>query len=166
MHMYTNIKRSCTFVDLRHLCVRDSLLCVFMCTLIPINSNGWLGHLIGPVDCDVTGPLWRHQKAVSCLGGVKSISDTRRLSRTPGCARQVNHVCFVASVCVSAVLSYNEIFPWKDCLYISTRPYTGFSAHVVRLCHLTLFGPDLHAPVAAEAHALPVYTLEKVDRHK
>ena len=37
---------------------------------------------------DVTGPLWRHQKAVSCLGWDKSISDTRRLSRTPGFTRQ------------------------------------------------------------------------------
>ena len=27
-----------------------------------------IGHLIRSVDCDVTGPLWRHQKAVSCLG--------------------------------------------------------------------------------------------------
>ena len=27
-----NIKHSCKFVDLRHLCFRDSLLCVFICT--------------------------------------------------------------------------------------------------------------------------------------
>ena len=32
--------------------------------------------------------LKRHQKAVSCLDWDKSISDTRRLSRTPGCTRQ------------------------------------------------------------------------------
>ena len=63
-----NIKHGCTFVDLWHLCVRDSLLCLFICTWIPINSNGWLGHLIGSVNCDVTGPLLCHQKAVSCLG--------------------------------------------------------------------------------------------------
>ena len=88
MDMYKNIKHSCTFADLRHLCVRDSLLCVFICSKISINSNGWLGHLIGSVNCDVTGPLWRHQKAVSCLGWDKSISDTRRLSRTPRCTRQ------------------------------------------------------------------------------
>ena len=37
---------------------------------------------------DVTGPLWRHQKAVSCLGWDKSISDTRRFSRTLGSTRQ------------------------------------------------------------------------------
>ena len=37
---------------------------------------------------DVTCPLWRHQKAVSCLGWDKSISDTRPLSRTPGSTRQ------------------------------------------------------------------------------
>ena len=47
-------------------------------------------QLIGSVNCDVTGPLWRHQKAVSCLGWDKSISDTRRLSRTPGCTRQID----------------------------------------------------------------------------
>ena len=88
MDMYKNIKHSCTFADRRHLWVRDSLLCVFICSKISINSNGWLGHLIGSVNCDVTGPLWRHQKAVSCLGWDKSISDTRRLSHTPGCTRQ------------------------------------------------------------------------------
>ena len=27
-----------------------------------------MGHLIRSVDCDVTGPLWRHQKGVSYLG--------------------------------------------------------------------------------------------------
>ena len=54
-----------------------------------LTFNEWLGHLIGSVNCDVTGPLWRHQKAVSCLGWDKSISDTRRLSRTPRCTRQV-----------------------------------------------------------------------------
>ena len=90
MDLYKNIKHSCTFADLRHLCVRDSLLCVFICSKISINSNGWLGHLIGSVNCDVTGPLWRHQKAVSCLGWDKSISDTRRSSRTPGCTRQID----------------------------------------------------------------------------
>ena len=89
MDMYKNIKHSCTFADLRHLCVRDSLLCVFICSKISINCNGWLGHLIGSVNCDVTGPLWRHQKAVSCLGWDKSISDTLRLSRIPGCTRQL-----------------------------------------------------------------------------
>ena len=41
-----------------------------------------MGHLIKSVDWDVTGPLWR-QKAVSYLGWDKSISDTRRLPRTP-----------------------------------------------------------------------------------
>ena len=30
----------CTFINLRHLCVRDSLFCVFISTLISINSNG------------------------------------------------------------------------------------------------------------------------------
>ena len=83
-----NIKHSCTFVDLQHLYVRDSLLCVFICTWIPIKSNRLLRHLFASVNCDVTGPLWRHQKAVSCLGWDKSISDTRRLSRTPWCTRQ------------------------------------------------------------------------------
>ena len=29
------------------------------------------------LNCGVIGPLWRHQKAVSCLGWDKSISDTR-----------------------------------------------------------------------------------------
>ena len=48
----------------------------------------YIGHLIGSVNCDVTGPLWRNQKAVSCLGWHKSISDTRHLSHTPECTRQ------------------------------------------------------------------------------
>ena len=43
------------------------------------------GFFVVSVNCDVTGLLWRHQKAVSCLGWDKPISDTRRLSRTPGC---------------------------------------------------------------------------------
>ena len=38
--MKKNINHKCTFVDLRHLCVRDSLLCVLICTQIPICSNG------------------------------------------------------------------------------------------------------------------------------
>ena len=46
-------------------------------------TNGSIGHLIGSVNCHVIGQLWRHQKAVSFLGWDKSISDTRRLSRTP-----------------------------------------------------------------------------------
>ena len=50
--------------------------------------------MIGSVNCDVTGSLWCHQKAVSCLGWDKSISDTWLQSRTPGCTRQtyLNHV--------------------------------------------------------------------------
>ena len=32
----------------------------------------------------------RHQNIVSCLGWDQSISDTRRLSPTPGCMRQLN----------------------------------------------------------------------------
>ena len=35
-----------------------------------------------------TCPLWRHLKAVSCLGWDKSTSTPRRLSRTPECTRQ------------------------------------------------------------------------------
>ena len=32
-----------------------------------------MGHLIRSVDCDVTGSLWCHQKAVLCLDWDKSI---------------------------------------------------------------------------------------------
>ena len=113
--MYKNIKHSCTFANLRHLCVRDSLLCVFICSKISINSIGWLGHLIGSLNCDVTGPLWRHQNAVSCLGWDKSISDTRRLSRTPRCTRQdglTNRLIFNMGIPI----------PGKDGLYIEMGP--------------------------------------------
>ena len=71
-------------------------VCV-ICSKISTNSYGWLGHLIGSANCDVTGQLWRHQKAVSCLGWDKSISDTWCLSRTPGCMRQF-HPLLVSNV--------------------------------------------------------------------
>ena len=48
----------------------------------PIKRNRWIGQLIRSVDCEVTGPLWRHQKAVSCLGLDKSISDARVFEAT------------------------------------------------------------------------------------
>ena len=76
---FSEILSTSEHVRLRHLWVRDSLLCVFICSKISIHSNGWLGHLTGSVNCDVTGQLWRHQKAVSCLGWDESISDTRAL---------------------------------------------------------------------------------------
>ena len=44
------------------------------------------------MNCDVTGPLWRHQKAVSCLGWDKSISDTWRLTHTPRCTRLLFYI--------------------------------------------------------------------------
>ena len=118
---YKNTKHSCTFADLRHLWVRDSLLCVFICSKISINSNGWLGHLIGSVNCNVTGPLWRHQNAVSCIGMDKSISDTRRLCRTPGCTRQiiVTNLClFSAHQTFSYHLSsrYFDFPCWGKCV--------------------------------------------------
>ena len=47
-----------------------------------------LCHSIRSVDCDATGRLWRHQKAVSYIGWDKSFSDPRCLSRTPTCTRQ------------------------------------------------------------------------------
>ena len=107
--MYKNIKPSCTFADLRHLCVRDSLLCVFICSKISINSNGWLGHLIGSVNCDVTGPLWRHQKAVSCLCWDKSISHARVYE-----TRRSHYLGLVFNMGIPT--------PGKDDLYIETGP--------------------------------------------
>ena len=65
-----------------------SVLGIFCCVCLYAHksrlTNGSIGHLIGSVNCHVIGQLWRHQKAVSFLGWDKSISDTRRLSRTPG----------------------------------------------------------------------------------
>ena len=96
-----------------HLCARDSLHCEclyahkFQLTLIEwiIRSLSW------SVNCDVTGPLWRHQKAVSCLGWDKSISDTRRLSRTPGCMRQDDLTTVLSHSGISytcTMMSYSE----------------------------------------------------------
>ena len=53
---------------------------------VGVSSN----HLVRSVDCDVTGTLWGHQKAVSCRGWDKLISETQRLSLTPGCTKQIN----------------------------------------------------------------------------
>ena len=43
-------------------------------TYIAIRCNSWVGHLISSVDCDVTGPLWRHKK----------LSHAISRSQTPG----------------------------------------------------------------------------------
>ena len=117
MDMYKNIKHSCTFVDIRYLYVMDSLLCVFIYAHLNINSNGWLRHLIGSVNCDVTGPLRRHQKAVSCLGWDKSISDTRRLSRTAGCTRQID-------LRHPALVSYTRVYETPQSYTISSIYWT------------------------------------------
>ena len=45
------------------LCHGFFVVCVYICTFK--NKLKWI---IGSVNCDVTGPLGRHQKAVSCLG--------------------------------------------------------------------------------------------------
>ena len=83
-----NIKHIVYF-SICNIFVSEILCCVcHICIWILNNSNWLLGHLNGSVNCDVTGPLWCHQKAVSCLGWDKSISDTQCLSCTPRCMRQ------------------------------------------------------------------------------
>ena len=62
------------------------------------------------VNCDVTGSLRRHQKAVSCLGWDKSISETRSLSRSPGCTR--HNTEFVA---------YSHFIFFKYIFFVFTR---------------------------------------------
>ena len=111
--MYKNVKHSCTIVDLRHLFIRDLWLCVFVCTQSPMNSNGWLGHLIGSVDCDVTVPLWRHQDAVSCLGWDKSISDSRGLSSKPRCTRHEysQQSIIVSPICMCSHSYFHPVHP-------------------------------------------------------
>ena len=93
------------------MCQVYSFLCV---PKIPFNCNGWLRHLIGSVNCDVTGPLWRHQKAVSCLGWDKSISDTRGLSQTPGCMRQIDlrHPALVSHAQVYETIRIHYTLMW------------------------------------------------------
>ena len=86
--MYKNIKHIVYFsicdIFVSEILCRVCHICIWI-----LNNSNWLfGHLNGSVNCDFTGPLWCHQKAVSCLGWDKSISDTRGLSCTPRCMRQ------------------------------------------------------------------------------
>ena len=87
------ICRSTTFS-----CQGFFVVCVYMHINPDLNSNRWLGHIIWSVNCDVTGPLWHQQKAVPCLGWDESISNTRRLSRTTGCARRSHGLTTVLSL--------------------------------------------------------------------
>ena len=73
--------------------------------------------------------MWRHwsivtsPKAVSCLGRDKSISDTRRFSRTPGCTRQ-------DGLTDRLIFNMGIPIPGKDGLYIETGPWLhGVAAH-------------------------------------
>ena len=54
------------------------------------------------INCDVNGPLWRHQKAVPCLSWDQSISNPRRLSRTPWCTRQRYHTLGMRQLLVTS----------------------------------------------------------------
>ena len=131
--IYKNIKHICTLVDLRHLCVQDSLLCVLICTYIPINSNGYLGNLIWLVYCDVTVPFWCHLKAVSCLGWDKLIWDTQRLSRTPRCTRQDGLTTVLS-------LTWDPYIDKTTSLYWDGPPMVIKSCIMTNWCRLSLTG--------------------------
>ena len=65
------------------LCQGFLAVCVYM-QMDPSNSNGSLGHLIGSVNCDVTGQSWRHQKVVSCLARISRSQTTGTCLAHPG----------------------------------------------------------------------------------
>ena len=67
IHVYTKISNTVVHLSIYDIFVSGILCCVCLYTHKSRLTNGLLGHLIGWVNCDVTGPLWHHQKAVSCL---------------------------------------------------------------------------------------------------
>ena len=76
-YQYENI--SVTIVQVS---MYDIMVSLIFCCMYFYAHKSWLsyrdfiGPLIRSVDYDVSGPLWCHQKAVSCIGWDKSLSHT------------------------------------------------------------------------------------------